>query len=283
LQETLRRAQSIAAPERIGTIVAAQHSRWWSSRLVTQAELTWIVQPENRGTANGILLGLVHVLERNPDATLVLLPSDHHCQDEPTLRHALRQAVARLSVRPHEILLLGIAADAPDPELGYIVPDNVYRDGFSPIAEFVEKPTLPGAEALIERGALWNAFIFTAKGRALLALFERRFPRIVRDMRCAVRSVMKSPQNATPMEELYGDLPFLDFSRHVLQDSRHEGLCVLAVPSCGWSDLGTPERIAETLRRIPNPGYPSETFTGEAAQISLAERHRAKATAGTRI
>jgi mannose-1-phosphate guanylyltransferase len=152
LEDTLRRAQTIAAPTRTCTVVAAQHSRWWKGRLRTQAELNWIVQPENRGTANGILLGLVHVLERNPDATLVLLPSDHHCQDEPALRQSLRQAIARLSVYPREILLLGIEADAPDPQLGYIVPENSYRDGVSPIAEFVEKPTLPRAEALIERG-----------------------------------------------------------------------------------------------------------------------------------
>jgi hypothetical protein len=94
---------------------------------------------------------------------------------------------------------------------------------------------------------------------------------------------MKSPQNATPMDELYGDLPPLDFSRHVLQESRHEGLRVMAVPSCGWSDLGTPERIAETLRRIPSRGRSTAPFTGEAAHISLAERHRATATADSRI
>jgi catechol 2,3-dioxygenase-like lactoylglutathione lyase family enzyme len=98
-----------------------------------------------------------------------------------------------------EILLLGVEADAPDAELGYIVPENVYRDGVSPISEFVEKPTLPRAEAFIERGALWNAFIFAAKGRVLPALFERRFPKIGRDMRRAVRCVMKARQNATPI------------------------------------------------------------------------------------
>jgi mannose-1-phosphate guanylyltransferase len=283
LQETLRRAQSIASPERICTIVAAQHSRWWSSRLSAIFEQNWIVQPQNRGTANGILLGLLHILERNLHATLVLPPSDHDCQDEPTLRQSLRQAVARLSLHSQEILLLGIEADAPDPERGYIVPVNVYGDGVSPISEFVEKPTLPRAEALIERGALWNAFIFAAKGRVLLALFERRFPKIVRDMRRAVRSVMKSPQNATPIEELYGGLPSLDFSRHILQESRHEGLCVLAVPACGWSDLGTPERIAETLRRIPLRGGPTATFTDEVAHISFSERHRTASTADSRI
>lgn len=275
LQETLHRAQSIVLPERISTIVAEQHSCWWNSCLSGIFERNRIVQPENRGTANGILLGLIHVLERDPEATLVLLPSDHHCQDEPTLRQSLRQAVARLSAHPQEILLLGIEADAPDPELGYIVPESVYGDGFSRIVELVEKPAIPHAEALIERGALWNAFIFAARGRALLTLIERRFPRIVRDMRRAVRGVLHSPRNATLMDELYDGLPFLDFSRHVLQESLDDGLCVVAVPACGWSDLGTPERIAETLRRMPNNAHSIAAFAEEAAHVNLAERHQA--------
>ncbi len=274
LQETMRRAQSIAAPERICTIVAAQHSRWWNAGSSAVSESHWLVQPQNRGTANGILLGLIHILERNPDAALVLLPSDHHCRDEPTLRQSLREAVARLSVNPQQILLLGIEADAPDPELGYIVPDNVYGDGVSPISEFVEKPTVSRAEALIERGALWNSFILAAQGRTLLALFEHRFPEIVSDMRRAVRAVLNNPLDTTPVGDLYGDLQSVDFSRDILQESRDEGLCVLAVPACGWSDLGTPGRIAETFRRIRLTARSTSTYAREAAHINLAERHR---------
>ena len=88
-----------------------------------------IVQPENRGTANGILLAFLHIAERDPSAQIVVLPSDHHMQDEPTLAESLRWALAHLRVGPHQVLLLGIDPEEPDPELGYIVPGDRSRDG----------------------------------------------------------------------------------------------------------------------------------------------------------
>lgn len=101
-QEALCRAQSITAPERVCTIVASQHGCWWHGALLSLPTSNVIVQPRNCGTANGILLPLLHVLERNPDARSVLLPADDYVQDESTLTQSLRAAVARLASWPGE-------------------------------------------------------------------------------------------------------------------------------------------------------------------------------------
>jgi hypothetical protein len=53
------------------------------------------------------------------------------------------------------------------------------------------------------------------------------------------------------LEELYDRLPTVDFSRDILQ-KQPAHLRVLPVPHCGWSDLGTPERVAHALRTEPN-------------------------------
>jgi mannose-1-phosphate guanylyltransferase len=275
LEETLRRAQSIADPARVCTIVAAQHRHWWTGVSGAASESNWIVQPEDRGTANGILLGLLHVLERSPEATIILLPSDHHCRDEPTLREALRLAIAKLSSSPGEILLLGVEADTPDPELGYIIPEDVERDGVFRIIEFVEKPTLSHAMALIERGALWNALIVAAKGKVLLECIERHFPQVVCAMRSAVHRLTKRSGDSTSLDELYRDLPSIDFSRHVLQDAPLDHFRVLAVPACGWSDLGTPARIVEVLRRSPNQRHVTQVGPENKVYLNLAAAHDA--------
>ena len=55
-----------------------------------------IVQPMNRGTANGILLPLLHIEARDPDARIVILPSDHYVRDESILVTALESALGRL-------------------------------------------------------------------------------------------------------------------------------------------------------------------------------------------
>lgn len=172
-----------------------------------------------------------------------------------------------------EILLLGIEAEAPDPELGYIVPREAHRDGVLDIAQFVEKPSATRARALIDGGALWNAFIIAATAQALLTLIERRFPGIVTEMRRVLRGALNEPQAAIDMVALYDRLPVLDFSRDVLEAGRHENLRVLAVPACGWSDLGTLERVAETLREMPDRLHRTATWFGEPAQISLPKQH----------
>jgi len=96
LQCALRRAEALVTRERTCTIVAAQHRDWWTHELALLPVSNIIVQPHNRGTGNGILLALLHVLERDPHAQLVLLPSDHHVCAEETLSRALRRATTQL-------------------------------------------------------------------------------------------------------------------------------------------------------------------------------------------
>jgi mannose-1-phosphate guanylyltransferase len=272
VDEALRRAQSIAPYERVCTIVAAQHHRWWERLAGRLPASNVIVQPQNRGTANGILLALLHIVERDRNAQIVLLPSDHHVQDEPVLAEALRCAVTHLQWRPSEILLLGIEPDEPDPELGYIVPgDRGSRRAFE-VVQFVEKPAVARARELIDAGALWNAFIVAATAQSFLRLLERRFPHIVRQMRDAVRRDLHSPAGMSATAELYELLSDLDFSRHVLSNGSEANLRVLRVPQCGWSDLGTSKRVAATLRQLRIRQRLVETSFNRGMHISLATR-----------
>src|SRR6202790_4239075 len=81
LAETLQRAAWIVEPNRICVIVAAQHRRWWEPMLSKMTRPNIIVQPSNRGTGNGVLLPLLHILARDPGAHIVLLPSDHYVRE----------------------------------------------------------------------------------------------------------------------------------------------------------------------------------------------------------
>jgi len=248
LQDALRRAQSVAPPERVCAIVASQHRPWWRDLTQVMPERNVIVQPHNRGTGIGILLPLLHVMARDPEARVVLLPSDHHVCDEGVLARALRSAVLELETRPNELVALGLTPDEADPELGYIVPGASDGDGTAKVARFVEKPSAELAQALVAAGALWNAFIVAADARTLLAMYETRFADVVGAMRAAVERDARVPNDPIAAQALYEKLPTIDFSRHVMEGAESM-LRVLSVPPCGWSDLGTPRRVAETLRR----------------------------------
>ncbi|HYM34488.1 MAG TPA: sugar phosphate nucleotidyltransferase, partial [Steroidobacteraceae bacterium] len=156
LQEALQRAQVIAPREHICAVVAAQHRRWWESPLSSLPASNVFVQPDNRGTANGILLPLVHILERDAEARIVLIPSDHYVREEHVLAQSLRTAIDRLESRCCEVLLLGLEPDDADTELGYIVPGTSAGRGAFQVAQFVEKPNDVFARQLVALGAFWN-------------------------------------------------------------------------------------------------------------------------------
>lgn len=228
-----------------------------------------IVQPRNCGTANGILLPLLHILGRDPEARVVILPSDHHVRDERVLAAALQCAVQELSTRSDQVALMGMLPDEADPDLGYIVPGP--RNGaVSTVSRFFEKPDASLARSLVDKGALWNAFILAAKGAALLQMFNQRFPHVVNGMRQVVMQNQFTPGLSAAALDFYRELPNIDFSRQILQGAE-PALRVMQVPRCGWSDLGTPKRLAETLQTLPQSmDFPSEASNRPNAFLNLA-------------
>ncbi len=177
------------------------------------------------------------------------LPADHYVHDEPLLAKSVRTAAKLVTRSLHGAMLVGIEPDDVDPELGYIVPGEFSDDGTRCVTQFVEKPTDAAARVLITRGAVWNSFIFWANATNLLAVMRDRLPQIVENMTRAL--LWRRPgEEGTPMlDELYERLPVIDFSRAVLQGAE-SALRVSTAPACGWTDLGTPQRVIQALRRF---------------------------------
>jgi mannose-1-phosphate guanylyltransferase len=268
LHDALRRARAVASPERTCAIVADHHRRWWQSLHLDIPSSNLISQPRNRGTATGILLPLLHILHRDPDAMLLVLPSDHYVRNEDILAGSLQSAMLELGRDPGHVVLLGITPEDADPELGYIVAEGDSGSAVRVVREFVEKPNAATARALMARGGLWNSFIFAASGHALMGAFEARCPDLVGEM----RHIVTSPASALGrgrLAQLYDDLPALDFSRDILQRSP-ELLRVMTVPPCGWSDLGTPRRVVQTVRRFSVAAGPTSRER-MAAFLDLAD------------
>lgn len=249
LHDAMRRAQAVTKAERTCVVVSEHHRLWWEALDLSIPDGNVIEQPRNRGTATGILLPLLEILRRDPDAGLLVLPSDHFVRDEPLLASCLSAAMFSVRRQPGQIVMLGITPDEPDPELGYIVAEDAVGSNLRSVSEFVEKPSMTAAHVLIARGGVWNSFIFAAHGQSLLHAFELRAPELVAEMRQVV-SITEPHARQAELAELYERAPALDFSRDILQ--RFPSLLrVLTVPPCGWSDLGTPHRVTEALSRFP--------------------------------
>jgi mannose-1-phosphate guanylyltransferase len=168
LAQTLARAQSIVDSERIVMIVSAAHAQYWRSSAQELPAGNIIVQPADRGTAVGILLPVLAILERDPHARLLILPSDHYVADEGVLASAIRTALDAIGHDGRGVALLGMEADEPDPELGYIVAEAADHAAVHDVRRFVEKPTIEEASRLCEDSALWNSFIVACRAESLI-------------------------------------------------------------------------------------------------------------------
>jgi mannose-1-phosphate guanylyltransferase len=248
LQDALRRARRVVPKERVCAIVARCHEHHWRPLLGAMPPGNLIVQPHNRGTANGVLLSVLHILQQDARARILFLPSDHFVKDEEMLAQSLRSATARLAGDGDGLTLVGIKPDAADTELGYIVPGAPMRNGSQHVTQFVEKPSVAQALDLMALGAVWNSFIFASSARSLLALMQWRVPEVVAQMTIALACRAPPQAGTRALAVLYEALPVIDFSRSIVQGSE-AALRLRTAPACGWADLGTLQSITRTLQQ----------------------------------
>jgi mannose-1-phosphate guanylyltransferase len=248
LQRTMDRIGLLIPPERTVVVVGQEQRALAERQLAGFTGVQIVLQPDNRGTAFGVLLPLAHVLDRAPRATVVVFPSDHHVQNEPAFVDAVRRAVAACAATPRGAVLIGATAEGPATDLGWIArgkPCGASGTRARRIAGFVEKPDRPRAVALLRGRAVWNTLIIAARARTLWALIARHLAGAAGRLG-PYRLHPRHPGAELLLKDIYRGLPTADLSRDVLQHSR--ALAVVRMDEAGWSDCGTPDRLYRALQ-----------------------------------
>lgn len=241
LDDTLARFAPVAPLSRTVLIVDRRHRALVEKHDVARSSAIVIDQPEDRGTAAGVLLGLTPVLAADPHALVVITPSDHGVVDQERFLQGIRDA-ARHAVRQSAVVLFGAEPTTANPDYGWIVADQSLT--VSPVRAvriFVEKPSADIARRLMADGAVWNTMVLVAPADLLWNLCFSVVPQVAKVFEAA----MALPAHARGefLNEVYATLPAFDFSRHVLASASNLWTYVWPA-TIGWSDLGTPERLA---------------------------------------
>lgn len=240
LQTTIDRLLPLVPAARTVVVVPVAHEGLARQQLAEHSGIHVVAQPANRGTGPGILLPLAHVLQADPRAHVVVTPSDHYVADAASLTRAISNAAAVTSA---PLTLVGVEADRPETEYGWIETSGELSAGVRRVERFVEKPDLESARVLFERGALWNTFVFAASGRRLWDLAEKMLPVQAALIHACVSQA--GPQGSC-LARAYAQMQEANFSHAVLE--RTPGLAVVAATGCGFSDWGSPARVFESLR-----------------------------------
>ncbi len=248
LESTLDRVAGVSPADRTLIVVDHSHDQYLGTMTGVARRGKVLYQPADRGTAAGVLLALVHVLESTPDGVVLLTPSDHGVSRPAEFHAAVRSAVADVTSRPagrDEVMLFGVEPDTPVGDYGWITAERrLGGERFPSVKAFVEKPTHDGAVQLFNGGSVWNTMVLVARAATLFKLCQTHVPDMTAVLALTIGLPPAHRQDA--LTAIYGSLRSADFSRDVLGEAHGLGLCTFP-RTMGWSDLGTPDRLAAWL------------------------------------
>jgi mannose-1-phosphate guanylyltransferase len=161
-------------------------------------------------------------------------------------------AFTAVKAQPETVVLLGIEADRPEVEYGWIEPATPILGqlprAIRRVQRFWEKPSVNVAKSLMDQGFFWNSFVMVGRVDAFLRMIERAVPNLYEAF-AAIKGSIYTDDEDQLIGHLYANIPPSNFSHEVLA-VRANDLAVLPVKDVGWSDWGEPSRVLSTLARI---------------------------------
>ena len=252
LQQTLDRVALVVPRSRTAVVTLRSHSRYFSGQFAAAGSPHVLVQPDDRGTAAGILFPAQWVAWRDPGATLAVFPSDHFVLEEAALMEHVGRVAAWVDEHPDRIVLLGAQATEPEVEYGWIEPGRPL-DPEGPtrlweIRRFWEKPTEDLARVCLDAGCLWNTFILVGKAKMFVQAGQEALPEVA-DRLARMGRFRGTEHEGWAVRQAYALMPSANFSRSILEPAP-PCLAVSRLPGITWSDLGSPQRVLQVLGKL---------------------------------
>jgi mannose-1-phosphate guanylyltransferase/mannose-6-phosphate isomerase len=194
-----------------------------------------LLEPISRNTAPAIAAAAFAALEHEPDAVLVVLPSDHLIVDSAAFREAVLSAVPL--AESGNLVALGVLPRSPETGFGYIQRGEALAHHGYRVARFVEKPDADSASRFVASGDfLWNSGMFVFRARRFLDELGVFRPETLATVRGAWNArKVQSPVIGLDIDSLRKCADeSVDYA--VMEHTRHAAV----VPAdMGWSDLGS--------------------------------------------
>jgi mannose-1-phosphate guanylyltransferase/mannose-6-phosphate isomerase len=196
-----------------------------------------LLEPIGRNTAPALTAAALWLLARDPDATMLVLPSDHVVQDIPAFRKATYTAAE--AAQSGRLVTFGIEPRAPETGFGYIAagtPDPDI-DGVRKVDGFVEKPDRPTAEGFVAGGNhFWNSGMFVFRADALIAEIEKFAPDVAAATRAALANGTEDLDFFRLDSDTFATAPAVSIDYAVMEKTDRANMVPV---SMGWSDVGS--------------------------------------------
>jgi mannose-1-phosphate guanylyltransferase len=246
IQSTVARLNGLIPPERCLVVTHERYVEQTRNQLPAVPDENILAEPISRNTAPCITYAGVKLVERDPDATMVVLPADHVISNVTAFHDVLNVALEKAQ-DDGSLVTIGIEPEYPATGYGYIQYDGPDFDEVEdptayPVKTFAEKPDEKTAERFIDSGDfLWNSGMFIWRADSILDQIETHLPDAHEAFE-PVREVVDTDEEHDLLEKAFKESPRISIDNGVMERSKD----IFVVPgSFGWNDVGDWKAVYE--------------------------------------
>jgi mannose-1-phosphate guanylyltransferase len=248
IQKTFSRLSQIIPKENILILTHESYNDLILEQLPMVKQEQIVLEPAMRNTAPCILYASLKIKKLNPNAVMVVAPSDHWIEDEMQFVANLQRSFD-LCEREESLMTLGILPTAPNTGYGYIEFDKLDSRSIKKVVQFQEKPDFKTARRFIQsRNFLWNAGIFIWSVKSVLKAFEEFQPEMFALFMEGYDNFNSDNEHAFILEN-YPKAENISIDYAIMENAQN----VYVLPATfDWNDLGTWGSLHEKLPKDDN-------------------------------
>jgi mannose-1-phosphate guanylyltransferase len=204
-----------------------------------------LCEPLGRNTAPCIAYAAYRLLAQDPEATMIVTPSDHYTSNQEVFKSVILNA-ADFADNNRALVTIGIRPNRPATGYGYIqVADTPVQNGVNKVKTFTEKPTLEVARAFLDSGDFfWNSGIFIWSVKTIIDAFEKWLPEIDSLFKSIADDYGK-PSEREAIAKIYPECRNISIDYGIMEKTPD---AYVICSDFGWSDIGTWESLYQNSR-----------------------------------
>ncbi|HMI06633.1 MAG TPA: mannose-1-phosphate guanylyltransferase [Flavobacterium sp.] len=248
IQKTFSRLSKLIPVENILILTNEKYNHIVLDQLPMVKQEQVLLEPAMRNTAPCILYASLKIQKQNPDAVMVVAPSDHWIEDEHAFAENLQSCFDFCSTA-NALMTLGIQPTFPNTGFGYIEFDKTDSNTIKKVSQFREKPDYETAKSFLASGNfLWNGGIFIWSVKSITEAFEKFQPRMYA-LFSKGKPSYNTPDEVNFINQNYADTENISIDYAVMENAKN----VYVLPATfDWNDLGTWGSLHEKLDKDDN-------------------------------
>ena len=235
IQKTFSRLSKIIPAENIFILTNERYNDLVFKQLPNITKRQVVLEPAMRNTAPCILFAALKIQKENPNAVMIVAPSDHWIEDEAAFTENVQQAFDFCATK-NALMTLGIKPTFPNTGYGYIEYNKSSNKETKSVNQFREKPDYETAKSFLEQGNfLWNAGIFMWSAKSVVEAFKSNQPELYSLFEKGM-TVYNTDFEDDFIRDNYGKAENISVDYAIMDKSDN----VFVLPATfDWNDLGT--------------------------------------------